>query len=375
MSRIKLLTYNILILSFYFSSCTERYNPQINRDFSALVVDGKITNENLPIEIKLFQTISIDSVTTGDSIIPEENATIKVFNDIGESDTFYEMSPGVYQNKSADFKGEIGRSYWIKIETDKGKEYESAPEVMSPTVEITKMYGKEFSKFIDKETKVGAVKFYFDAQDASNETNFIRWEAKESWEWHCPFYANLTDSSSVVCYPTNTITNINVFDASLLGEKRMIQLPITVTTREEQKLLYNYHIQLLVRSISDANYFFWKFIQDINQTSGNLFDKVPGNAVGNVYSLKDENPVVGYFEVSSVSTKGNTFNESMFNMKFDYFPPECLERRSGKTYPDSTYYYVTRSEPLDFDIVYYYTLRKCADCSVEYSPNKPSFWQ
>jgi len=375
MLRIKILTYNILILLCCCSSCTERFNPHISRDFSALIVDGKITNENFPIEINLYQTVSIDSITTNDSIVPEENATITIFNDIGESDTFYEINPGVYQNRSADFKGEIGRSYWIKIKTDKGIEYESVPEIMLPPVEITKIYGKEFSKFINKDTEIGAVKFYFDAKDASNETSFIRWEAKESWEWLCPFYASLTDSSSVVCFPTNTITDINVFDASFLGEKRMIQLPITATTREEQKLLYDYYIQLSVKSISDENYHFWKFIKDINQTNGNLFDKVPGNAVGNVYSLKNKNSVVGYFEVSSVSTKGNTFNETMFNMKFDYFPPECIERRSGKSYPDSTYYYVTRSESLDFDIVYYYTLRKCADCSVEYSPQKPSFWQ
>jgi len=191
--------------------------PEISRNFSVLVVDGKITNENKPVEIKIYQTISEDTVSTKDVIIPERNAVVEIFNDLGDSDTFYETAPGVYQNVSFDFRGEIGRSYWIKIKTAEGLAYESQPELMTPPVEVTKMYGEEFSKFIDKNTEIESVKLYFDAKDETNETSYLRWEALESWEWHCPFHLTLVDSllfseePESICFPTSKVTNIRCY--------------------------------------------------------------------------------------------------------------------------------------------------------------------
>jgi len=361
--------------------------PEVSRNFSVLVVDGKITNENKPIEIKIYQTISKDTVSTKDVIIPERNAIVEIFNDLGDSDTFSETTPGVYQNVSFDFRGEIGRSYWIKIKTAEGLDYESEPEVMSPPVEITKMYGEEFSKFIDKDEKLESVKLYFNAKDETNETNHIRWEAMESWEWHCPLHVNLRDrllfseEPADVCFPTSKITSINLFDGSLLGDKEMIKLPITFTTQEEQKLLFDYYVKIFVRSISFKNYSFWNHIKEVNQSSGNLFDRTPGNVVGNIVSIDGEHSVVGYFEVSSISTKSANFNKSMFNVDFAVFPPECIEKSkvivdSRSIPPDPKLYYITGiGTGKDGLRVWYYRDKFCFDCSLSYSPNKPSFWQ
>ena len=371
----------ILCFIFLFNSCTEMYMPEISRNFSVLVVDGKITNENKPVEIKIYQTISEDTVSTKDVIIPERNAVVEIFNDLGDSDTFYETAPGVYQNVSFDFRGEIGRSYWIKIKTAEGLAYESEPELMTPPVEVTKMYGEEFSKFIDKNTEIESVKLYFDAKDETNETSYLRWEALESWEWHCPFHLTLVDSllfseePESICFPTSKVTNINLFDASSLGNKEMIKLPITFITEKEQKLLYDYYVKILVRSISFKNYSFWNHIKEVNQSSGNLFDRTPGNVVGNIVSNNGEHSVVGYFEVSSVSTKSTSFNQSMFNVKFDVFPPECYLRSQMKIPPDPKRFYVESTGFGDGETIYYYRLKECYDCTVTYSPNKPSFWQ
>ncbi len=371
----------ILCLIFLFSSCTEMYKPEVTRNFSSLVVDGKITNENKPVEIKIYHTISEDTVSTKDVIIPERNAVIEIFNDLGDSDTFNETAPGIYHNASFDFRGEIGRSYWIKIRTEEGNEYESEPEAMTPPVEVTKMYGEEFSKYIDQDTEIASVKLYFDAKDETNETSFLRWEAKESWEWHCPFHLNLVDSllfsesPASICFPTRNITSINLFDASLLGNKEMIKLPITFSTEEEQKLLYDYYVKIFVRSISFKNYSFWNHIKEVNQSSGNLFDRTPGNVVGNILSINGEHSVVGYFEVSSISTKGASFNAPMFNVKFESFPPECYLRSQAKYPPDPKRFYVERIEYGRGDPIFYFRLNECYDCTVTYSPNKPSFWQ
>jgi len=306
---------------------------------------------------------------------------VEILNDLGDSDTFNETAPRIYQNTSFDFRGEVGRSYWIKIKTVEGNEYELEPEIMTAPVEITDMYGEEFSKFIDKDTKTESVKLYFDAKDETNETSFLRWEALESWEWRCPFKVNLVDSllfstePASICFPTNKITSLNLFDPSSLGDKVMIKLPITFSTEEKQNLLYDYYIKVLVRSISFKNYHFGNHIKEVNQTSGNLFDRTPGNVVGNVYSIDGEHSVVGYFEVSSISSQTASFNESMFNVKFEIFPHECYERSQARVVPDPQRFYVTRTGFANGDTIYYQRLKECYDCTVTYSPNKPSFWQ
>jgi len=371
----------ILCLFFLFNSCTEMYMPEVSSNFSVLVVDGKITNENKPVEIKIYQAISEDTVSTKDVIIPERNAIVEIFNDLGDSDSFYETAPGVYQNVSFDFRGEIGRSYWIKIKTNEGIEYESEPEIMIPPVDLTKMYGEEFSKFIDKDEKLKSIRLYFDAKDETNETSFLRWEALESWEWHCPIHLNLIDSLLIteepesICFPTSKGTSINLFDASSLGDKEMLKLPITIITEKEQKLLYDYYIKLFVRSISFKNYSFWNHIKEVNQSNGDLFDRTPGNVVGNIVSIDGGHSVVGYFEVSSVSTKSASFNESMFNVKFDVFPPQCFERVLDLP-PDTAIYYTTGLGYSENGVYgFLYRHKECLDCSFMYSPNKPSFWQ
>jgi len=363
-------------------SCTEIYTPEISHNFSVLVVDGRITNENKPIEIKIYHTISIDSVSTTDITIPEKNAIVEIFNDLGDSDSFNEIAPGIYQNTSLNFRGEIGRTYWIKIKTEEGIEYESEPETMTPPVEITKIYGEEFPIYISQDKELESVKLYFDAKDEYNETSFLRWEALESWEWHCPLNFNLLDSllltnkPASVCFPKKKITSINLFDASSLGDKKMTKLPITFITKEEQKLLYDYYIQILVRSISFKSYHFWNHIKEINQASGNLFDRTPGNVVGNIFSSHGKHSVVGYFEVSSVSSKAASFNKSMYDIPFDIYPPECNERNVRiDHYPDTTRFFITRIGMMGFEMAYFFVPKECIDCSFTYSPNKPSFWQ
>ena len=373
-----------LILPFLFVplflSCTERYSPKINGNFSILVVDGKISNENTPIQIRLYKTISMDSVTTRDSIIPESDAIINIFDDKGNSDVFQEIEPGLYQNESSSFRGDVGTTYWIKIITKDGLEFESEPEIMSPPVEITNIYGEDYKQYISKDVERNAVKLYFDAIDQSNSVSYIRWESNEGWEWQTPFHLNLPDSllftsePASICYRQKFNNEISVFDASILDTKSMHKLPLVSIDYTEQKLLFDYYLHINVRSISANNYQFWNHIKQINQSSGNLYDRTPGNVEGNIYCCDDNYSVVGYFEVSSVSSKGKSFNRDMFQTTFDYFPPECIEK-SSKNRPNPAIYYITRIEFDKGDAVFYYRYIFCFDCSYEFSITKPSFWQ
>ena len=69
----------LLLITFFVSSCTEPYALQSTNGNSALVVEATITNELKHQEIKLTRTYSLDE--TGPTF--EEGAIIKVISDSG----------------------------------------------------------------------------------------------------------------------------------------------------------------------------------------------------------------------------------------------------------------------------------------------------
>jgi len=358
-------------------SCTEKFYPEIDENVSILVVDGKITDELNSCEVSLFRTVNY----TDDYLLkPERNALVVLFNDLGQSEILHETKPGFYQNTSSTLKGETDRNYWIKIKTLTGEEYESAPETMQPAINIKSIYGEEIDEILDQDISKQAVKFYFDTQPENQSGKYIRWEYKESYEWHTPFSSEITVSQnpSHICYPVNRFDQINVFDASNYTIAEVAHLPVSTIFNNEVKLLHNYLIDLKVYSVSQENYIFWKNMKTIHQTNGNLYDVIPANILGNVSSCDETCQVLGYFEVSSVRTSQKIFTENDFTIEFADFPEECEEFTmilEDQLRPDQTKYHIISSSPgTDDAIIYSVRLIECYECNLKYSPIKPSFW-
>ncbi|WP_461636492.1 DUF4249 family protein [Labilibaculum euxinus] len=68
-----------LALILLNTSCTEKFYPEIDADVSILVVDGKITNDSGPYEVRLFRTVDLISV---DTLYPETGAKIILNDDL-----------------------------------------------------------------------------------------------------------------------------------------------------------------------------------------------------------------------------------------------------------------------------------------------------
>jgi len=373
MSRTKLLTYGILILSVYLFSCTEEFHPEIDSDISTLVVDGKITNAKGPYQVRLFRTADINNPI---SINPQEGAVISIYDDKGNSDSFIETSPGIYHNLTTDFRGIVGRSYWIEIQTSDGKKYESTPEMIQPEVLIENIYGEETKVIQDNGEYLKGVEFYMDANSPSNQGNYLRWEYKESWEWHSPYDIPKTDNPSRICYLNNLSNNIAVFDGTKQSKKEFKHLSTRFINDNEVKLNYNYFLDISLYSVTPRNYQFWKILQKSIQNNGGIYDVIPSDAEGNICPCDDKDSVIGYFEASSVSTMKQFFSIADFDMKFAYSPDECDEYpiNGDVTEPDTTNVHIVRTEAKGNITWYYVRLNQCYDCNFKYSPKKPSFW-
>lgn len=374
MYRNKNLTYYFICLSLFLFSCTEQFIPEIKEDVSILVVDGKITNAKGPYEVRLFRTVNLNQP---DSLNPEEGAIISIYDDKGNSDSFIEKSPGIYNNLTSDFRGVIGNAYWIEIQTSDGKKYESIPEVIPPEVLIESIYGEDTKMLQDNGTFLNGAGFYIDAKSPSNQSSYLRWSYQESWEWHSPFDEPKTPNQARICFPYDSSNNISVFDGSNLDNKEFKHLSTNFISLNEVKLNYNYFLNVSLYSISYDNYQFWKNIKQNIQANGGTYDILPSNTKGNICACENDADVIGYFEASAVNTKGKTFSIDNFQQEFNEFPVDCEDitlKLREEHYPDSHKFHTIKFYTEENIWVFIVRRNYCYDCNVKYSPTKPSFW-
>ncbi len=374
MNILKYIAIILLYTSLY--SCTEKFYPEVEEDVSILVVDGKITNESNSCEVRLFRTVNY---TDSYELEPESSALIVLYSNNGLREVLQEINPGIYRSLN-DVQAVTGSNYWIEIETILGEKYESSPEQLNPPIEISSIYGEEVENIIEDQQSNQAVKFYLNTkQTAEDAGNYLRWEYRESYEWHSPFKSSGTSSSDPpqICYPVNSFNHINVFDASNFKIKEVNHLPISTVFNNEVKLLHEYLVDLKLYSTSRQNYIFWKNIKSIHQSNGSLYDVIPANIIGNVSACSDTCQVLGYFEVSSVRTSQKSFNQNEFDMEFADFPEECEEftmTLEDGIQPDRTKYYIIAQTVQSDAIQYTVRLIECYECNLKYPTNKPSFW-
>ncbi|MGZ2370998.1 DUF4249 domain-containing protein [Ancylomarina sp. YFZ004] len=371
MSNIKPILF--ILFSLILFSCTEKFYPEIDENVDILVVDGKITDDGTPCEVRLFKTVSF---TDDFSIKPEKDAIVILNDNLGNKEILTEYEAGVYRSSSNEITGTLGVNYWIEIQTLSGEKYESTPEVIHSPFEITSIYGDELEAIISDNSKEDGVGIYFDANNNENSESYLRWEYRESYEWHTPFdlETKVTDNPQKVCYPVNDYPLINLYDASDHETKEVNHLLTSTILEHEVKLEHQYLIDINLYSVSQENYIFWKNMKSIHQTNGNLYDILPANIKGNISCCNNTNKVLGIFEASSVRRKRAFFSKNNFTVDFTDFPEECETFIIVGVTPDPMKYQIVKIIPRENTTAYEVRRRHCYECNVKYPTKKPSFW-
>ena len=73
----------------FSNSCIDEYWPELDKYENLLVVDGYISNEPGPYEVKLSLSSKVDQLTTN----PVPNATVIIMDDQGVSEVLTETEP------------------------------------------------------------------------------------------------------------------------------------------------------------------------------------------------------------------------------------------------------------------------------------------
>ncbi len=279
-------------------SCITPYDADIQGSQPRLVVEGLISDQPGPHQVRLTQSASYANGSEGTNI-GIDNATVYVTDDLGRRIEYVSLGSGRYQT-TPDVRGEVGRTYQVHITLADGTRYLSEPDLLKPVPPVDNLYWE-----YDRSTKLISV--YVDLVDPPTlgDGYYWTWKHYESLQY-CKLSEMLPDGSQSACLNCCTpcwdifqcYTCVNIAgDQFINGKKIKKQLITTV--------LYNsfepYYLLIEQRSLSNNAYQFWNSVKVQSSSTGGPFDAAPAPIVGNVKNPdKPKEKVLGFFGASSV---------------------------------------------------------------------------
>lgn len=392
-----------IIISFSLITCIDPYTPKLRSFESRLVVDALVTDENTSNYVRLTRT----TLLPDDKPVKVTGAHVTITDDLGGSFVLEERYPGDYRTDSLLFRGEVGRTYTLTVETSDGDRYESVPCLMYPVPGIDSLYYGRDQVFSEETGRFReGITFYIDTRDET-PGSYYRWSYEEWWKFSVPdpaIFRYLNDSTILplvtinrTCYAHTTSDVIDIENTVSGHNGDFIMKPVLfIASDESDRLLIQYCVAVKQMSLSPAEYEFWNLMTEINEAGGDIFDKQPFQVFSNIRNTADaDDQVIGYFQVSSVRQKRIyvTFRDAeALDLPLYFY--ECDRQEKGEIdYPSSGL-----GDGFTFDEIHAAFLHSgyafvgpiydkdnllfrlifvrpfCADCTLRGSLNKPWFW-
>lgn len=265
----------LIYISFFFvllitAACTDKIDLKLPDGETFLVVQGWITNEAGPQEIKL----SYSAPYFGDSPQPVvTNATVKIRDDEGNETNLSQSAPGTYIYPDS---GITGRSYQLLIYLPEGDNYESDFELLQQPVPIDSIAWQLSDKTPNADNNENPNDIYdvlIFTQEPSGKGDYYQWRSfLNGVEQREPFDIFTTSDDLV---NGSAIPDFNVTD-------ELYSMPDTVTIVQEH--------------ISRAAYDFLTQVQTQTAFVGGPFDTPPAPIQGNVHNMTNpKKDALGFF--------------------------------------------------------------------------------
>lgn len=315
----------IVITTSICNSCRKIYNPDINADKSALVVEGLITDQIGSYTIKLSTAVPFDSSGTTP---PVQFAKVTILDDCGNTYKLTESGNGIYKTDPAEFIGIAGRSYTLHIETKDGNIFESSPQLLLPGNYNENAYGEAASKDILIEDAYGEVSkstvygidLLYDVSGSLDTTLRLRFQPTITTEYKYSIDIPPVISYTYYCWVTSFVNDlVNLTQEKYQTSSKDIKKHEICFVSKENTYLANYVdsvtkessfvvavivnriIKVYQYRLNDDSYQFYKNVNTILAAQGKLFDPVAFQFAGNVHCVNDPNKLVlGIFEASSL---------------------------------------------------------------------------
>jgi len=363
----KITIYAGLFLVMMSAACVDPLSFDVGdaKDYP-IVVEGFITDEPGPYEVRVSSSYDVDSTVVKPAPIPVKKLTIS--DNLGNSEDLALNEKGVYQTKEGGIQGTIGRAYRLRIEMVNGRVYETIPDTMKPTGVIERISPEIVSYTDERGIDQHAFDIFFDSNAASASDFRFMWKVTMSYKFQtqpwdytqpcpggrgtcqapldCSGYV-LKDGLLVYVKPCTCcdcwisldpdiplVSDYGLVNKGEFKRQRAGRLPITW-------LAMNYGTQVEIQqlSLSEQAYNFWKLASIQKSAPTSLFQPVSGKLVGNwVQTSGDAAPILGLFYASAINKMSthlgfDDISDKAIVPPAQLYPFECLSLPNAKDVP------------------------------------------
>lgn len=296
----------ILLLAVALGGCIDEISFDSEKSEGQLVVNGKIYDGSGPYYLHLGMTSTENTLP-----LPESGASVTIFNDQGEQETYIETeTAGTYILPGNIVSGTRGETYHIEIELRDGRTFSSIPEAIPMHTgkdEIILEPGYyEHQPTRGNVVEAEGIYIYANTQiSAHDDPLFLKWDLESLY-----IFRETEPSSSIAppaktCYVTDPINPQNIFlystqnsDSEII-ERQFLGIKDVIP----DQFYIRHYVNLIVSSVTERRYNYWQKVDDaINQT-GTIFDVPPATIPGNIQNEDgDLTEAFGYFEASAIDT-------------------------------------------------------------------------
>lgn len=337
-------------------ACIDPLAVKLPSQVSKLVVDGLITNDPGPYEVRLFYSSGLKTRITEPQV--ESGAQVWIFDDLGIFEQLTEATPGVYLTSASGMRGQFGRSYYVKIKTSRGSEYRSDPELLSTPGEMDSLY-VEFEKdgyLLDDFTYRDAFSVFVNARGTENNPNLFRWRWKGTYKVKtfpelrvdltldgpvpdpdpCSgyilrqgFLTQIGPCTCCICWTTEANDNAIISDNRHVNDLVFNRVLLSKLPASALRFYEKYYMEVEQLSVSERVYEFWKLVDAQEEGTGNLFQPNSIRVRGNISCLTDpDEETLGIFSVSGSIRRSIFIDASMSPFQLEPLPViglSCLE--------------------------------------------------
>ncbi len=377
---------SILILN----SCVDPFDPQV-KDIpeSFLVVDGFINSQGVT-TIKLSRTVNLSA----DSVAPPESRAL-VFIEAEQGSPIYltEQEAGTYTSNNLNL--DLAKKYRLHISLASGKEYVSDYTSVKITPPIDQ---------INYQAQDNGLQIYVNSHDATNSTQYYRWQYEETWEFNAAYYAALEytpngiqsrNENIYLCWDSQLSNAIRIASTVRLNQDVVANYPLVNIPTTSAKLARRYSILVKQYALSPEEHLYYETLQKNTENIGSLFDPLPTQLTGNIHAIANPaEPVIGFVGAYTETQKrifinreelpkdwGRTITgyescpipDSIMIDNLIYFNLKDVENYFQSTVNLPVGYIYTNGG-MPTLIGYLASSATCADCRLRGTNVKPDFW-
>ncbi len=283
--------------------CVTQFDPELTKDITKLVVDGLITDQPPPYQVRVTYSAPYTNDATIFGRSPAQ-AKISIRDDQGGIEELRYTSNGYFISSATGMRGVVGRKYFVSIILPDGRQYQSREELLKPTPKIDALR-VEFLELTEIYLR-GKFRISVETTDPAGSEDFYRW----SWSHFktknvCDFTYTFPDFAIIYwscCVPCWTVLRcegcINIASDKLINGRKFADqflLDVPYTSVEP------YFLVAQQQSLTKEAYNFWNKVRGQLNNSGGVFDTPPVLIQGNIYNVSNQDEqVLGYFGASSI---------------------------------------------------------------------------